>query len=74
MKNNEKLPKILGNQKNFFVCIYKTSCEAKRLNKERKITAETYSKTETHTIRVYRKFTDEDCVIWVKPIDLQKRL
>ena len=56
------------------MCIYKTSCEAKRLNKERKITAETYSKTETHTIRVYRNFTDEDCVIWVKPIDLQKRL
>ena len=39
-----------------------------------KITAETYSKTETHAIRVYRKLTYENYVIWVKMIDLQKRL
>ena len=37
------------------------SSETKRLTKERKITAETYSKNRTHTIRAYRKFTDKDC-------------
>ena len=50
------------------------SSEAKRLNKERRITAETYSKTKTHTICIYKKFTDKDYVIWVKMFDLQKRL
>ena len=50
------------------------SSDAKRLPKKRKITAETYSKSETHTIRVCRKFTDEHYVIWVKMIDSKKRL
>ena len=50
------------------------SSEAKRLTKERKITAETYSKTKIHTILVCRKLTDEDYIIWVKMIDLQKHL
>ena len=58
----------------YFLCVRKMSSEAKRLAKERKITAETYSKTETHTVSVYRKFADEDYVIWVKMIDLRKRL
>ena len=49
------------------------SSKAKRLTKERNITAETYSETETHTICVCRIFTDE-YVIWVKTIDLEKRL
>ena len=49
------------------------SSEAKRLTKERKITVKTYSETKLHTIRVYRKFTDENYVIWVKLIDKQKR-
>ena len=35
----------------FFVCMYKMSSETKRLTKERKITAETYSKNRNHTIR-----------------------
>ena len=48
--------------------MYKMSSEAKTY------TAEIYSKTKTHTIRVNKKFTDEDYVIWVKMIDLQKRL
>ena len=42
--------------------------------KERKITAETYSKNKTYRTCVYRKITHEDYVIWVKMIDLQKRL
>ena len=54
--------------------MYKMRSEAKRLTKERKVTAETYFKTETHTLRVYRKLTDEDYVMWVKTIDLQKHL
>ena len=54
--------------------MYKMRSEAKRLTKERKVTAETYFKTETHTLRVYRKLTDEDYVVWVKTIDLQKHL
>ena len=45
--------------------MYKMSSEAKRLTKERKFTAETYSKAKTHTIRVCRKLTGEDYVIWV---------
>ena len=45
--------------------MYKMSSEAKRLTKERKFTAETYSKTKTHTIRICRKLTDENYVIWV---------
>ena len=49
------------------------SSKAKRLTKERKITVKTYSETKLHTIRVYRKFTDENYVIWVKLIDKQKR-
>ena len=54
--------------------MYKMNSEAKRLTKERKITAETYSKTETNTIHVYRKFTNEHYAIWVKMVDLQKGL
>ena len=49
------------------------SSEAKRLTKEKKITVETYSNNKMHVIRVYRKPTDEDHVIWIKMIDLQKR-
>ena len=45
------------------VCTYKMSTESKRLTKERKITAETYFETETHTICVYTKFADKDYVI-----------
>ena len=54
--------------------MYKMSSDAKRLTKERKITAETYSKSETHTIRVCRKFAHGHYVIWVKMIDSKKRL
>ena len=43
--------------------MYNMTREAKRLTKERKITAETYSKTKTHTICVYKKTTHEDYVI-----------
>ena len=51
------------------------SSESKRLTKEIKITAETYSKTETRVyekIRIYKKISDEDYVIWVKMIDLKE--
>ena len=57
------------------VCVYKMSSESKRLTKEIKITAETYSKTETRVyekIRIYKKISDEDYVIWVKMIDLKE--
>ena len=54
--------------------MYKMSSKVKGFIKERKITAETYSKTKTHAIRVCRKLTNEDCFIRVKMIDLQKRL
>ena len=47
---------------------------AERLTKDRKITAEKYSDNKIHTIRLCRKCTDEDYVIWVKMIDLQRRL
>ena len=50
------------------------SSEAKRLTRELKITAKTYSETKTHAIRVCRKFTDEDYVIWLKMSGLQKGL
>ena len=33
-----------------------------------------YSETKTHAIRVCRKFTDEDYVIWLKMSGLQKGL
>ena len=49
--------------------MYKMSREAKTAAKERKITAETYSNTKTHTIRVCRKLADEDYVISIKMID-----
>ena len=54
--------------------MYKMSSDAKRLTKERKITAKIYSKNKTHTICVHKKLTDEDFVIWVKMIDLQNYL
>ena len=54
--------------------MYKMSSDAKRLTKERKITAKIYSKNKTHTICVHKKLTDEDFVIWVKIIDLQNYL
>ena len=57
------------------VCVYKMGSEAKRLTKEIKITAETYSKTETRVyekIRVCKKIADEDYVMWVKMIDLKE--
>ena len=53
--------------------MYKMSSKAKRLTKERKITAKIYSKTETHTINVCRKLTDGDYVTRIKMIDLQKQ-
>ena len=59
------------------VCVYKMGSEAKRLTKEIKITAETYSKTETRVyekIRVCKKIADEDYVMWVKMIDLKETL
>ena len=56
------------------VCMYKMSSEAKTAAKERKITAETYSNTKTHAIRVCRKLADEDYVISIKMIDLQNHL
>ena len=34
----------------FFVCMHNMSSEAKRLTKERKITAEIHSKNKTHTM------------------------
>ena len=43
--------------------MYEMRSEAKRLTKEIKITAAAYSKTKTHTARVYRKFTGEDYFI-----------
>ena len=56
------------------VCVYKMNSGAERLTKERKITAEKYSGNKIHTICLCRKCTDEDYVIWVKMIDLQKLL
>ena len=50
------------------------SGEAKRLTKEREITARTYSNNKANVIRVYRKLTGEDYVIWEKMIDLKKCL
>ena len=54
--------------------MYKISSGTERLIEERKITAKKYSDNKIHTIYVYRKFTDEDYVIWVKMIDIQNRL
>ena len=54
--------------------MYKMSSKAERLTEERKITAKKYSDNKIHTTCVYRKCTDEDYVIWVKMIDLQRRL
>ena len=48
--------------------------EAKRLTKERKITAGTYSNNKANVVRVYRKLTGEDYAIWEKMIDLKKCL
>ena len=53
--------------------MYKMSSKAERLTEERRITAKKYSDNKIHTC-VYRKCTDEDYVIWVKMIDLQRRL
>ena len=50
------------------------SSDAKRLTKERKITAERYFQNKTHIICVDKKLTDDDYVIWVKLIDLQNNL
>ena len=50
------------------------SGEAKRLTKERKVTAGPYSNNKANVIRVYRKLTGEDYVIWEKMIDLKKCL
>ena len=54
--------------------MYKMSSAAERLIEGRKITAKKYSDNQIYTICVYRKFTNEDYVIWAKMIDLQKRL
>ena len=54
--------------------IYKISSEAKRLTKERKITAETYFKSKTFIIFMNKRGANDFYVIWVKMIDLQKRL
>ena len=54
--------------------MYKIGSGTERLIEERKITAKKYSDNKIHTICVYRKFTDEDYVIWVKMIDIQNRL
>ena len=55
------------------VCVCEiTSSEARRLTEERKITAETYVKNKTHTIRKYRRFTDGYHAMWVKMIDGKK--
>ena len=56
------------------VCVCKMSSRAERLTKERKITAKKYSDNKIHTLCLYRKCADEDYVIWIKMIDLQKRL
>ena len=72
MKNSQKLLNTYAIKKQF-VCLYKMSSEAKKLTKERKITAETYSKNKTHTMRVYKIFTDVHYVVWLKMTDLQKR-
>ena len=56
------------------LCMQKMSCDTKRLTKERKITAQIYSKNKTHTICVHKKLTDEDFAIQVKMIDLQNYL
>ena len=50
------------------------SSGAGRLTQERKITFKTYSNNKIHTILVYRKFTNELYVIWVKKTDMQQRL
>ena len=60
----------------YFVCLcmYNTEQWHKKTYKESKITAEKYSKNKTHTLWVYRKFTDGYYAIWVKMIDLQNHL
>ena len=54
--------------------MYKISSGTERLIEERKITAKKYSDNKIHTLCLYRKCADEDYVIWIKMIDLQKRL
>ena len=54
--------------------MYKMSSEAKRLTKERKITAETYFNNKTHIICMNKRGANDFYVIWVKMIDLQKKL
>ena len=46
--------------------MYKMSRGAERLIEKRKITVKKYSDNKIHSIYAYRKFTDEDYVIWVK--------
>ena len=62
-------------KKFIFVCVcIIMSSEAKRLTKERKTTAEIYVENKTHAICKYRRFTDWYSVMWVKMIDVQKKL
>ena len=48
------------------------SREARRLTEERKITAQTYAENKINSVRLYRMFTDEDYVIWLKMSDYEK--
>ena len=61
-------------QKKIFFTMCKMSSGAEELTQIRKITDEKYSENKIHTLCVYRKFADEDYVIWVKMNDLQKIL
>ena len=54
--------------------MYKMNGEVKELTQIRKIAADKNSENKTHTLSVYKKFTDGFYVIWASMIDLQKRL
>ena len=52
--------------------MYKMSSEAKDFTQIRNINAEKYSENKSHTLCVYKKFTDGFYVTWVSTIDSRK--
>ena len=61
-------------KKKYFFIMHNMSSGLEELTQIRKITAEKYSENKFHTLCVYKKFADEDYVIWMKMNDLQKNL
>ena len=56
------------------VYVYKMSSAAEGLTKRKKITVKTYTKNKIQKICVKKRGTSDFYVIWIKMIDLQKRL